>query len=254
MPLPGELRTLRDRALGELGAVEEYFRDAEQLWRLAGVLAVAGTAAGPALFDAKLFGGPPPAATVVEQARPELVRLAGRAQGYVAGYLAEATFLQALDLFEAFVSDLLTVWLTAHPDRLGDRDVKLFRFLQGGVETVIADEVKTIVYATMKDGPRHWFQTWEHHTGLVGPPADQVSRLVEAKGTRDLLVHGRGTINPVYLKKAGKLARGVVGDRIDIPEPYRREVWELLRQLVTDLSDAALAKLAPDLPPPPAGG
>ena len=32
------------------------------------------------------------------------------------------------------------------------------------------------------------------------------------------------------------------GERIDIPERYHRETWELIRKLVSDLSNAAIAK------------
>ncbi len=63
-----------------------------------------------------------------------------------------------------------------------------------------------------------------------------------------MLVHNRGVISPVYLKKAGPLARGGDGERIEMPEPYRRQVWEVVRQLAADASDAALADATGDDP------
>jgi hypothetical protein len=56
------------------------------------------------------------------------------------------------------------------------------------------------------------------------------------------LVHNRGVANKTYEFKAGNLARYQDGQRIDIPEQYHREAWELLRKVVTDISNAAIAK------------
>ena len=57
-----------------------------------------------------------------------------------------------------------------------------------------------------------------------------------------MLVHNRGIANKAYESKAGTLARHKDGQRIDVPERYHREMWELLRKVVTDVSDAAIAK------------
>jgi hypothetical protein len=62
------------------------------------------------------------------------------------------------------------------------------------------------------------------------------------KATRDVLVHNRGVANKTYEFKAGKLARYGDGQRIDISEPYHRQTWELLRKIVTDVSNAASVK------------
>jgi hypothetical protein len=43
--------------------------------------------------------------------------------------------------------------------------------------------------------------------------------------------------------KAGKLARYRDGQRIEIPEHYHRDAWELIRKVVTDMSSAAVAKI-----------
>ena len=58
-----------------------------------------------------------------------------------------------------------------------------------------------------------------------------------------MLAHNRGIANKIYLLKAGALARFQDGDNIDVPEPYHRQTWELLRKVVTDISNAAIAKV-----------
>lgn len=245
MALSDQVAALQKRVLAELDAVEQYHRDSEQVWRLVRVLAV--TSSWDAPDPLAPVGGPllpsSPLVGVVEPVRPELARLSGVAQDYVAGNLTEATFQQTLAVFEAFVADLLTTCLVARPDTLGGRDVKLIRVLRDGVATVVAEEVNQVVLNTMTGGPRQWFDALAQHAQVAAPPADRVAQLVEAKATRDVLVHNRGAINPVYLKKAGPLARGGDGERIEMPEPYRRQVWELVRQVAADASDAALAGL-----------
>ena len=68
-------------------------------------------------------------------------------------------------------------------------------------------------------------------------------KIAEAKASRDVLVHNRGVASKTYESKAGKLARYKDGQRIDIPEYYHRQTWELLRKVVMDISNAAIAKV-----------
>ena len=63
-----------------------------------------------------------------------------------------------------------------------------------------------------------------------------------AKASRDVLVHNRGVASKTYEFKVGNLARYKDGQRIEIPEHYHRETWELIRKVVTDISNAAIAK------------
>jgi len=58
-----------------------------------------------------------------------------------------------------------------------------------------------------------------------------------------VFVHNRGIASKTYEAKAGKIARYKDGQRIDIPEHYHRETWELIRKVITDISNAAIAKV-----------
>ena len=75
------------------------------------------------------------------------------------------------------------------------------------------------------------------------PTPEEIDRIAEAKASRDVLVHNRGVAGKTYESKAGKLARYKDGQRIDIPEHYHRETWELIRKVITDISNAAIAKV-----------
>jgi hypothetical protein len=107
------------------------------------------------------------------------------------------------------------------------------------VQLAIGKEITEILY----DRPQGWFAYLEQRAKLGYPNPSEVDRIAEAKATRDVLVHNRGVANKIYESKAAALARFKPGQRIDIPEPYHREIWELLRKVVRDVSDAALAKL-----------
>lgn len=58
------------------------------------------------------------------------------------------------------------------------------------------------------------------------------------------MVHNRGVAGWQYVSKAGALARYKDRERIDIPEHYHRETWELIRKVTTDISNASIAKAA----------
>ena len=56
------------------------------------------------------------------------------------------------------------------------------------------------------------------------------------------MVHNRGIGNAIYLSKAGSRARCADGDKLDIPEHYHRESWELIKKVVGEMSAAATRK------------
>lgn len=107
------------------------------------------------------------------------------------------------------------------------------------VRAIVGKELNEVLY----DRPADWFAYLEEKAKLGCPSADEIDRLAEAKASRDLLVHNGGIANRAYLDKAGRLARFQDGERIAIPDDYHRETWELVRKIVVDVSDAAVAKL-----------
>jgi hypothetical protein len=56
------------------------------------------------------------------------------------------------------------------------------------------------------------------------------------------LVHNRGVAGKTHESKAGKFARCKDGEKIKISEHYHRETWELIRKVVNDIANAAIAK------------
>jgi hypothetical protein len=230
MALADDIGALRDRVLADLSAAHDYYTDTKIAWRIVHELVQAGQT-----FSIRNMA----TGTVTSQAD-----LAGKSRGYVAGQLAEATFQQFISIFENYFFDLLRLWLMAYPQNLIGKKVDFKAVLEAPDKDaitflVVSKELNEILY----DRPAGWFAYLEDKAKLGCPTPDEIERIAEAKASRDVLVHGRGVAGKTYEAKAGRLARYKDGQRIDIPEHYHRDTWELVRKVVTDISNAAIAKL-----------
>ena len=230
MALADDIRSLRDRALADLNAAHDYYADTVTAWELVREAIAAGRASSVRNV-----------ATGTVTTHSDLY---AKSRGYVAEQLAEATFQQFIAIFESYFFDLLRLWLTAYPKSLGARKLDFKDVLDAPdkdaiTSRVVSREVNEVLY----DRPAGWFEYLEAKANLGCPTPDEVARIAEAKATRDVLVHNRGVASKTYESKAGKLARYKDGQRIDIPEPYHRATWDLLRKVVTDISDAAIVKV-----------
>lgn len=171
----------------------------------------------------------------------ELSRLS---QGYVTNYLASATFQHFVSLFEKFVFDLIGLWLTEFPGSLSDKDLKFRTVLESLakneiVAVVVQKEVHGLAYQRVAD----WFNYLEKLAKLGCPNQDEIERLAEIKASRDVLVHNNAIVNSIYVGKSMGRARFADGDKLELPEHYHRESWELIKQVVTSVSDTAVNKL-----------
>jgi hypothetical protein len=228
MALADEIRKLRDRALADLNAVHDYYTDTKLAWDIVDEYIAAGKTIA--------------ALNIVTGTQTTEAGLRGKAQLYVR-HLAEATFQQFISIFEDFLIDLLRLWLQAYPQSLSNKTVTFEDILHAAdKDAIISHVINRQLYAMGHDRPAEWFTYLEKLAKLGCPTQAEIERIAEAKASRDLLVHNRGVANETYEDKAGKLARCKDGDRIDIPEPYHLATWELIRKMVTDISDAASAK------------
>jgi hypothetical protein len=229
MALAAEITALRDRALADLKAAHDYYTDTKIAWDIVRRF----IDSGQTLSVRNMTTG-----TVTTH-----VELAGKSRGYVAEQLAEATFQQFISIFENYFFDLVRLWLTAYPKSLSGKKVDFKDVLDAPdkdaiTARVVSKEVNEILY----DRPTGWFDYLEDKAKLGCPTQDEIARIAEAKASRDVLVHNRGVASKTYESKAGKLGRYKDGQRIDIPEHYHRQTWELLCKVVSDLSGATIAK------------
>lgn len=229
MGLADEIKSLCDRVLNDLNAAHDYYTDTKIAWSI-----VARAIAEGRTFSIRNMT----TGTVTTH-----VELAGKSRGYVAEQLTEATFQQFITIFENFFFDLLRLWLTAYPQSLGAKTVEFRRILDAPDKAaitlqVVNHELNEVMYKR----PADWFAYLEGKANLGCSTPDEIAKIAEVKASRDVLVHNRGVANKTYESKAGNLARYKDGQRIDIPEHYHRETWELLRKVITDISNAAIAK------------
>ena len=231
MALVDELRTLRNRALADLNDAHDYHTDTRIAWAIVrrsisrgGTFSIRKTTTGSVTTHADL---------------------AAKAKRYVARQVSEATFQQFIAIFESFIFDLLRLWLTEYPQSLGGKKVDFQMILDAPDKSavtalVVNRELNEVLY----DRPAGWFRYLEEKARLGCPSPDEIDRFAEAKASRDVLAHNRGVATRIYESKAGRLARFTNGQKIDLPDKYHLETWELLRKVVADISNTAIGKFS----------
>ncbi len=229
MPLADDIRGLKDRVLADLRDAHDYFADSTLAW----ATVQKDIAAGAAIANHNVVTG-----TVTTP-----VELLNKSRRYITEYLAESTFQQFITIFENFLFAFLRLWLQAYPQSLKKKQIDFEGVLDAPDKDAIIllfinKELNEVLYKR----PSDWFTYLEDKVKLGYPTPAEIERFAEAKASRDVLAHYQGIANKTYTFKAGPLARYKEGDRIDIPEPYHREVWELLCKITADIAVAAAAK------------
>ena len=238
------VRELTSRIQGGLARGSNYYQHTKVVWRLVENLA----AQGQTIHSDNPDTG--------DQADGSI--LAGLAQGYVAGYLAESVFQNYVSLFEDYIFGLIGFWLMAYPKGIvgldddesddglkkTDKTVPLALITDSpDRETILRAVVDRELDRLKYRRPAAWFDYLEKRARLGTPSQDQIERLAEIKASRDLIVHNRGIVNQTYRSKSGPKARYADGTRLEIIEPYLRESWLLIDEVVRETSSAATAKL-----------
>jgi hypothetical protein len=227
MDLRERIRDLRLDTRRKLIAANDHFHDLQRAWDLVRSVIRSGR---------HFSYSNPTTGTVTTQ-----VELAARLREYQERLALESTFQQFISLFENFFFDLLRFWLTAYPRGLGNKQIDLHTILDSpDHEAIILAVVNKELNAVMNEKPAQWFAYLQEKIKMVGPTPDQIDRLTEAKATRDILIHNGGVANKVYVAKAGKLARAGAGEILVVSEPYHRQVWEVLLDIVDRLTEGAL--------------
>lgn len=230
MALVDHIAQLRDDSLSSLDASHDYYVHTKAAWRLVQAMVRQG----------HQF-------TIRNQATGNTVDemgLSGLAQGYVTSLLAPATFQHFVSLFERFIFNLLRLWLTEYPGSLSARQIEFRTVLESPdrdaiITSVVQEEVHGLAYQRVAD----WFDYLEKIVKLDCPTQDEIARLAEIKASRDVLVHNNGIANSIYIAKSMGHARFADGDQLELPEDYHRDSWQLIRQVVTDVANAAVSKL-----------
>lgn len=230
MSLIDEITSLRDDSLSSLDASHNYYAHTKNAWRIVQQL----IRRGHQISIQNLETGN----TVDETEIPEM------AQKYVRGYLVSAAFQHFVSLFERFLSDFLSVWLTEYPESLSKHELKFRTVLDAtDKDEIVAAVVQKELLGLGYQGVSNWFEYLEKITQLGCPSEDQIKKFAEIKASRDVLVHNNGIANSIYVKKSMGRARFADGEELEIPEQYHRESWQLIKQVVAEVANAGINKL-----------
>jgi hypothetical protein len=227
-----EIQALSGRIHADLLAAHDYYHHARLTWRLLRARTRRG---------GRLTVRNPTTGTIVDAAQ-----LADLSKTYEKFDLAESVFQHFVALFEDFVFEFLRLWLTAYPGGIPNKDkkpVELATVIDApDREAILQGVIGRELNAPKYERPTAWFRYLNDRVKLGCPTDDQIERFTEIKATRDILAHNRGVVNPTYLDKAGRHARYQLGQRLEIPEPYLHDAWLLIRQIVEQITTAAVAK------------
>jgi hypothetical protein len=231
MALDDEIQALATRTVSALEASHDYYTYTKRVWRLLQQVVKEGRT-----FSFR---------NLTTGTRVDENVLLERAQRYITDYLVASSFQHFVSLFEDFVFGLLRSWLAAYPAGLSSKQIDMAGVLaapdKGAIVLLIVDkELNDLKYKRLAE----WFAYLDRLANLGCPTSDQIEQLAEIKASRDVLAHNNGIVNSTYVTKSGNRARYQNGEKLEIPEPYHRESWEMIRKVVRDLSAAALGKMS----------
>jgi len=227
MPVTDDLRAIAERADRELDAVHDFFEHLKIVWRSFQTL----VAEGHKVSDENLATG-----TRIDQ--DGLVRLAPQ---YAREYLAAFTFRQFVSAFEAFLFNFLHRLLLHNPWQLAEKQLEFSTVLKAASRDEI---VSGVIVKQLNEQLREWFAAINKAVKLDCPTEDEIDALAEIKAARDILEHNAGVVNEIYRRKAGRRARYEVGDHVEIEDAYHLESWRLIKNVVRDLTSAAIGRLS----------
>jgi hypothetical protein len=158
--------------------------------------------------------------------------------------LAKSSIVSAIAITENFLAEMLRLILRAFPDKLKSQDKKVDLDLildSSDLNNLVFKIVERQIHAVFFDGPDKYFQYIENTLSIQIPKASK-EQYAEIKATRDLIVHNEGVINATYIRKAGKLARGRMGDMIPVDEMYFDPAIRAMKKLVNAVYSKSLTK------------
>lgn len=175
------------------------------------------------------------------QRRIKIIRLLGEA---IDTGFSRQFIISSVAITENYLTEMLRLVLRAFPDKLKgqDRKVDLDLVLDSAdIHNLYSTIIERQIHSVLFLGPEKYLQYIEHTLSIQIPKSSK-EQYAEVKATRDLLVHNDGVINATYVEKAGKLARGKVGDTIAVDEMYFDLAISTMKKIVKSVYAKSLNK------------
>jgi hypothetical protein len=158
--------------------------------------------------------------------------------------LARNSLISAVAIIESYLADVLRCVLLAFPEKINKKDKKVdFALILdvGDLNALLLRIIDREIYSVFFLAPERYFDYVENILS-INIPQSAKDCYTEIKATRDLLVHNDGIINETYLRKAGKQARGGLGQRIPVDEMYIDQAFGIMKKLVKTLYSESVRK------------
>lgn len=158
--------------------------------------------------------------------------------------LAKSSIVSAVAITENYLAQMLSLILRAFPEKLKGQDKKVDLDLilnSSDLDKLVSNIIERQIHSVFFASPEKYFQYVENILSIKIPKPSKAN-YVEVKATRDLIVHNEGVINATYVQKAGKLARGKVGDTIPVDEMYFDPAIRTMKKLVNAVYSKSLSK------------
>jgi hypothetical protein len=150
-------------------------------------------------------------------------------------------------ILEEYLSSNIIRILTADPRKLlistkgnqigpgGTYAVEMRDLLDAGsLEAIIRQRAEQRARDAMYAAPKQYIA---YFTSVTGIQIDDAvwERYVEIKATRDLYVHGDGTVNDIYIEKTGERARYTKGEKAVVDAAYFDSAASCLKSLMSNV-------------------
>jgi hypothetical protein len=157
------------------------------------------------------------------------------------------SFIYLIALFDAFLADVFSVVVKTRPKILksSKKQISYERLFEFGsyealVESLAGRELNELSYKSMKDQAEYYrdrFGVALEESGVA------VSKLVELRATRNLLVHNNGLVNEIYLDQVPSTTYKS-GEDVQVNEDYFRQAVVNLDTVVKFVTTKLIEKHA----------
>lgn len=158
---------------------------------------------------------------------------------FISRELFENLIVTAVSQFESFLFETLRLILVTYPQKLTlnvrgmetRREIPLEVLLEApsredALRQVIERQLNSLFYAAPEA-----YLTYLNNIASVDTSDSAFLDYIEIKAARDIIVHNSGTINKIYLAKAGDRKRGELGERLLMDSRYFGHCVATLRRL-----------------------
>lgn len=159
--------------------------------------------------------------------------LLGRYQLLAFNHLAINGIIQLVAIVEAMLGDVVRAIILKYPQKLSaKRTVNLKSVLEAvSIEEVHLRATDQLLNEMSYKSPREFAEFLEGMISINLLECPAFHRYMEVKASRDIFIHNRGTVNEVYLRKAGSHQRAPAGAKLPADVQYFLESYEFCLQL-----------------------